>query len=690
MAIDQLKKVSIVCPKRADRRLIRTINRLGAIEVVDSSRDLEDAEFLTRCEMTSEEADEKLYKVDFILNLMNSFIPERIGFWQGLTTIPLVTNNLELNAVLEEYDIEDVFKVASELDETYRSTERIIGDLEKEIDELEPFAAVPFDLADFFGTKRTRLFFGLMARENIGVYEDNARPWDRIAWEILPLAFGEADRRSGGSGGGMVTVVIAAAKQDGDEVYNALAGIGFEEIALPRLNERVSERLEELKDMLGIYQRKLDEVADKVRQLLGRHRAGEGRRPLVILKAYWLNAKDRIDAYNRGVQGKWLHILSGYIRTRDVPRFVSIMERDFPDAMITLDDPAPDEDVPVSITVHPLFRPAQLLVEMFGLPSYRSFDPTPFVQANFYVFFGICFSDVFYGIMLSIAGALLSARTKPYRGLNNFAMILFYGGLSSTVFGAITGSWFGDLYRPEYLGDGNLLMRIRNALVVLDPMEKTILALLSALAIGILNQFYGISLRMYSLIRQKDWLGAFSDGVCWLGALSGLIILVSCLFADIPRSISRMGLWLFAISSLCLVMTQARGIENPLGRIAAGIVSLYGIVGSYGVTAFVGDVLSYCRLLALGLTTSIVAMAFNLMAGMVKGLPYVGLALFVIVLVIGHIFNFGISVLGSFVHSMRLVYVEFFGRFYEPSGRPFKPLCFGSPLCILDREVEKA
>jgi len=118
------------------------------------------------------------------------------------------------------------------------------------------------------------------------------------------------------------------------------------------------------------------------------------------------------------------------------------------------------------------------------------------------------------------------------------------------------------------------------------------------------------------------------------------------------------------------------------------LVSLYGIVGTYGLTAFIGDTMSYCRLLALGLTTSIVALSFNVMAGLLRETPYVGMLLFVLVLVVGHIFNFAISVLGAFVHSMRLIFVEFFGRFYEGGGRAFKPLSFDSAAAILKRPAQ--
>jgi len=165
---------------------------------------------------------------------------------------------------------------------------------------------------------------------------------------------------------------------------------------------------------------------------------------------------------------------------------------------------------------------------------------------------------------------------------------------------------------------------------------------------------------------------------------------VGRIFTNIPAAVFNTGLWLFTAGAVGLVLTQGRDIKNIFGRLAGGLVSLYGIMGSYGITAFIGDTLSYCRLLALGLTTSIVAMTFNLMAGMLKGIPYVGMILFLLLLLIGHVFNFAISVLGAFVHSMRLIYVEFFGRFYEAGSRPFQPLGFDSPACIMKGPEEAA
>jgi V/A-type H+-transporting ATPase subunit I len=143
---------------------------------------------------------------------------------------------------------------------------------------------------------------------------------------------------------------------------------------------------------------------------------------------------------------------------------------------------------------------------------------------------------------------------------------------------------------------------------------------------------------------------------------------------------------MFAVGAIGLVLTQGRHAEGIVAKVGTGVVSLYGIVGSYGCTAFIGDTLSYCRLLALALTTSIVGLTVNMIAGLLaESVPYVGTVLFIVVFVVGHTFNFAISMLGAFVHAMRLVFVEFFGRFYEGGAKPFEPLGFDSPAYILKR-----
>jgi len=184
-------------------------------------------------------------------------------------------------------------------------------------------------------------------------------------------------------------------------------------------------------------------------------------------------------------------------------------------------------------------------------------------------------------------------------------------------------------------------------------------------------------------LKRGDKQEALFDGLLWLVILPGFVFLVAKMFAPVPQALFHLGLLLFVVGAIGLVLTQGRASEGLVSRLVTGVISLYGIVGTYGITAFIGDTMSYCRLLALALTTGIVALSFNMMADLLRPIPYVGIFLFVFVLIVAHIFNFLISVLGAFVHSMRLIFVEFFGRFYATGGKPFEPLGFDSKAAIL-------
>jgi V/A-type H+-transporting ATPase subunit I len=169
-------------------------------------------------------------------------------------------------------------------------------------------------------------------------------------------------------------------------------------------------------------------------------------------------------------------------------------------------------------------------------------------------------------------------------------------------------------------------------------------------------------------------MGAIFDAGLWLLTLPGFLLIASTLFLETPPWALRLGLALFGVGALGLVLTQGRHERGIAGKCITGFVSLYGILGSYGCVSFMGDVLSYSRLLALGLTTSVVGMAFNMMAGMLRQVHAAGPVLFVAMLLFGHAFNFAISILGSFIHPARLIFLEFFGRFYEGGAVRFRPL----------------
>lgn len=694
MAIDPIKKLTILSPMHSSKRLLRTVSALGIVDVTDAGEGLEEtAPGMKIKGVSTEDIDDVLHKIDAILNLLKTYAPEEQGFFQGLTPVPQIIDKQELKEATENYDLAARSRQANELDEVLRRSERAKGDIENRLTALIPLCDLSFAMEDFHRPRRIRLVFGRLPRKNLEHLSRPVSPWTGIAWELIeegpdtcgtyPSGFTPAPGGKRAANQDNVRILIAVLADDVDEVKDGLARLSFMETELPDFSGTISDRVRALQEDLLQLSATIEETVTEVRAL------ASDRRTLITLKAFWTAARNERLALTKTLGGRWVHLLTGYIRARDVERLQSAFAKEFPDSVIILDDPSEDENVPVSLSLPKVFRPLSLLVEMFGLPPYRGFDPTPYLHVNFYLFFGICFSDVGYGLMLIATSLYLIKRTRQYQGVADFGRILLGGGISTVIFGALLGSWFGDLYMEQYLGENNLLMRIQSFFVVLDPISKTIYALLIALLIGILNQFFGIALRMYGTIRKGDWKSAVFDGFFWYLTLPGLLILVSKLFVETPQTLYRTGLALFGVGALGLILTQGRDMKNPVGRILGGIVSLYGIVGSYGITAFIGDVLSYCRLLALGLTTSIVGTTFNMLGGLLRDIPYVGLFCFILIVVVGHLFNFVISLLGAFVHSMRLIFVEFFGRFYDAGARPFRPLGFDSPLCEMKKEARK-
>jgi V/A-type H+-transporting ATPase subunit I len=374
------------------------------------------------------------------------------------------------------------------------------------------------------------------------------------------------------------------------------------------------------------------------------------------------------------------------VRAADISRLEAALEREAPGATAIYSDPTPQEKVPVSLSTPKLVKPVRFLIDMFGLPDYFSFDPTPYLALSFLTFFGMCFGDVVYGIMLCAIAGYLAMKARKYEGLHNFCMLFFYCGISTIIFGVLTGSWASDLWKPEYLGEGNPLLWLKERTALIDPLDKAVLLLVICVGIGVVNQLYGIALRGYGLLRRGDVAGALFDAGLWLIMLPGFVIVAAALFTAEPKWLFRLGLGMMAAAGIGLVLTQGRQEKGFLAKFLTGLVSLYGIMGSYGCVSFIGDTLSYTRLLALGLTTSIVGMSFNIIAKLVREIPAVGLILFIAVVIFGHLFNFAVSLLGSFVHPARLIFLEFFGRFYEAGGQRFKPLSLDTHEVVVEAE----
>lgn len=296
----------------------------------------------------------------------------------------------------------------------------------------------------------------------------------------------------------------------------------------------------------------------------------------------------------------------------------------------------------------------ETITKQYSLPKYKSIDPNFFLSFFFVVFFGMMIGDAGYGVIITLV-AIFLLRQKGISGTTHkMVKILFYCGISTIVFGALFGSWWGNLLqlatkRPEW-----------NLAIWFDPVRDPMKLLVICCVLGMLHLLVGLLLKGWGHIQKREYSSALFDVGFWILFLAGVLLLFF-------PTIQKVGMYVAIIGALGLIVTQGRREKNIIKRLLIGLLSLYGITG------YLSDVLSYSRILALGLATGIIATVINTIATLF-GFSIISVVLFIIVMIIGHTFNILINTLGAYIHASRLQYIEFFGKFYEGDGREFNPL----------------
>lgn len=327
-------------------------------------------------------------------------------------------------------------------------------------------------------------------------------------------------------------------------------------------------------------------------------------------------------------------------------------------------EPTEEDEIPVVLNDRRFFEPMQFITGLYSLPNAREVDPTAIFTMFYIVFFGMMFADVGYGIILFAATLFAIKHYKLYEGATYQLMrVLNYCGISSALFGVLFGSYFGDLITvigKQYFGADITIKPLW-----LNPAESSMTLLVVSCALGVIHLFVGMGIKAYEQIKAGDILGAINDNFVWYVIVLGLIM---WLFgARVAPWGPVAGKWMTIVGfagALIVPVFQNKGAGKALG--------LWNIYS--GVTGNLSDILSYSRLLGLGLASASIAEVVNFLASLV-GHGGAGIILFIIVELLGHTLNFAINALGSFVHSARLQYVEFFGRFFEGGGEAFKPFC---------------
>jgi V/A-type H+-transporting ATPase subunit I len=340
--------------------------------------------------------------------------------------------------------------------------------------------------------------------------------------------------------------------------------------------------------------------------------------------------------------------LEGWIKSQDIPRLESKLTPFADLVQCYFRPPRPEEDPPIILENPRIGKPFEIITKLYGLPQRGTLDPTLYLAPFFFLFVGLTVSEAGYGFLVALASFLFLKFAKPRGGLRQFLTLMALLGVATIILGTLVGGWFGFPIRK---------------LMILDPLKDPVSFLILSLALGFIQVWFGTFINMISGIKNKDYLQAIFVQGGWLILLPSLV-----LYALMKQSV-----WgILALCGAAGIVLFAAPSRNPLSRFFGGLYSLYDI------SRYLADVLSYSRLLALGLATSVIAMVVNTLCQTALDIPWVGWLFAALIFIGGHLFNLGISFLGGFVHSMRLQFVEFFSKFFKSGGKPFKPFALES------------
>lgn len=329
-------------------------------------------------------------------------------------------------------------------------------------------------------------------------------------------------------------------------------------------------------------------------------------------------------------------------------------------------EPEPDEDVPSAFANNGFVSPVEGITSDYSMPSAHDIDPNPIMAGFYYFFFGMMFSDAGYGLIMMIVCGLLGFGNFLEKSKRRMYKMFFFCGVSTTFWGLMYGSFFGDMIATvsKTFGSGRLSL----SPILLDPVQKPLNLLIMSVAFGMIHILTALVIKFYMTWREGKRLDAVFDTGFWIALLLGVCVFAAGMGLGIAI-VQTIGIVMMIGGAAGLVLTQGRAKKNPIAKLFGGILSLYDI------TSYVGDALSYSRLMALGLATGVIATVINVL-GSLGGKSVIGFISFVLISAFGHALNFAINMLGAYVHTNRLQYVEFYQKFYEGGGRKYKPFGF--------------
>ena len=640
--IVSMKRLTLVGIRQEEGDILRALQKIGAVELISVTADDDGGDVSRRLD----EAAERISRFSESLSAIKPYA-KKPGF-----LAPAREETLERM----QQDVGEAEAASDHIRAILEEKKQIEARLEKDrstYTALMPWADMDQDMASIVSTKFTQYFTGLVDP----AAEAAIREQEAISAEF----YGEPGNRA---------AILACLKEDARLVTGFLKTIGWTDVVFPHMKGTPKEA------MLALEQ---DEIAGEKRLIELQNElesCGVSADILENAADALLIERDSLAADTQVEKDTSVFRLEGWVRSDEIDKVEQALRSVTEDYYTEYRDPAEDETPPTVLKNDKFNTPFESLITLYSLPDARGIDATPYMTPFYIFLFGVMLSDTGYGLVLSLGAWLFLKLKKPTGGLKGLAMVLFWGGISTMVWGVLVGTFFGL--------DFDVLFGTADRFpLLIDPTGNPVGMLLFCLLLGIIHLICGHLIKMKMCFQDKDWQSAVFDNLSWVFVLVGLVLFalpMASTFFDPPFELgwynalhlNTVGIGLILLGSAMILLFKGRDKKNPISRLASGLGGLY------GVTSYLSDILSYARLLALGIATGYLAMVFNTLCTMLMGgsgvMKIVGFLIAVVLLVALHLFSIAINTLGTFVHCARLQYVEFFGKFYEEGGRAFKPL----------------
>ena len=655
MAVLQMQRISICAMKKNRKAILEELQSLGVLEIDAAELD---PELETMDTMNARLIFEKNASLcDQAIEILDEFSKEKTSMLASLAGKPLIGRTQEEEAIASQ---EEILKTAREILE-YRKklTENSAAVIKIEQQEaaLTPWLALDIPM-NFAGTAASAILIG-----SIDGNVTLEQVYSQLAVDAPQLeAF---DIQAVSSEAGKLCLAAVCLKEQAQELEEALRMQGFARPA-QLVSGIPAQELQNLQDQVARIHEESGETEEKIRSL------HNNKDKLQLISDYFRIRAQKYEVLGQLRQSASTFFVTGYLPKKQVPSIEKRLTEKY-DIVFEAED-AEGEGVPVVLKNGKFGAAGEGVLAAFGLPGKGEIDPSTIMTACYVFLFGLMLSDAAYGlIVFAVCLGVLLKFPRMESGMQKSIRLFMYCGLSTLFWGVMFGGYFGDfvdVFSRVYLHRPVTIKPVWFA-----PLNEPMRLLVFSMLFGLIHMFLGMGLKGYMLIRDKKYLDFFCDVVLWFMLLMGLILIfipssmfrsISQMDLNLPAVVIQIGKWMAIIGAVGILLMSGRDKKNLFLRLALGAYDLYNITG------WVSDILSYSRLLALGLATGVIASVMNQMGSML-GDSIFGWIVFILVFVIGHTFNLLINLLGAYVHTCRLQYVEFFGKFFEGGGKEFHP-----------------